>query len=141
MPGHARRHNQSLHLWTCGQRKGVAHMSTGASSAEAHRFSAHYNSDGAYTPDDTLPSRRSVPGHALARNENEADRSQATKTGHVDELATVTEPGPVPGQEDRQSRRLFTLDGLDVHVWAPLEPHYNAEANRNLAGQSIWGAE
>ena len=37
--------------------------------------------------------------------------------------------------------RALDLDGLDVHVWAPLEPHYNAEANRNLAGQSIWGTE
>ncbi len=56
-------------------------------------------------------------------------------------VGQVTEPGSVPGQDDRQSRVLFTLDGLDVHVWAPLEPHYNAEANRNLAGQSIWGTE
>jgi hypothetical protein len=56
-------------------------------------------------------------------------------------VGQVTEPGFVPGQDDGQSRRLFTLDGLDVHVWAPLEPHYNAEANRNLAGQTIWGTE
>jgi hypothetical protein len=56
-------------------------------------------------------------------------------------VGQVTEPGLVPGQEDRQSRRLFTLDGLDVHVWAPLEPHYSAEVNRNPAGQTIWGTE
>jgi len=32
---------------------------------------------------------RSVPGHAPAQSENEADRSRATKTGQVDELATA----------------------------------------------------
>ncbi len=69
MPGHARRHNQSLH------RRII--------SGSSWIFGNH-NSDGAYTPDDTLPSRRSVPGHALALNKNEADRSRATKTGHVD---------------------------------------------------------
>jgi hypothetical protein len=53
----------------------------------------------------------------------------------------VTAPGFVSGRDDQQSRRLFTLDGLDVHVWAPLEPHYSAEANRNLAEQTIWDAE
>ena len=55
-------------------------------------------------------------------------------------VGQVTAPGSVSGRDDRQSRRLFTLDGLDVRVWAPLEPHYNAESNRNLAGQTIWGA-
>lgn len=35
-------------------------------------------------PDDTLPSRHSAPGYVLARNKNEADRSRATKTGHID---------------------------------------------------------
>ena len=53
----------------------------------------------------------------------------------------VTAPGFVSGRDDQQSRLLFTLDGLDVHVWAPLEPHYSAEANRNLAEQTIWDAE
>jgi hypothetical protein len=56
-------------------------------------------------------------------------------------VGQATEPGLVPGQDDRQSLRLFTLDGLDVQVWAPLEPHYDAEANRNLAGQIIWSTE
>jgi hypothetical protein len=51
-------------------------------------------------------------------------------------------PGPtefVSGRGDQQSP-LFTLGGLGVRVWAPLEPHYNAEANRNLAEQTVWGA-
>jgi hypothetical protein len=58
-------------------------------------------------------------------------------------IGQVTAPGLtgiVSGRDDRQSRPLFTLGGLGVRVWAPLEPHYNAEANRNLAGESIGGA-
>jgi hypothetical protein len=59
---------------------------------------------------------------------------------HPPGVGQVTAPVFVTGRDDGQSRRLFTLDGLDVHVWAPLEPHYNVEANRNLAEQTIWDA-
>ena len=87
-----------------GNAKYVAHISTGAAPAEALKFTgcarqrrvavaalavsygmpAHRET----TPDDTLPLRRSVHHTPGARNKNEADRSRATKTGHVDELAT-----------------------------------------------------
>jgi hypothetical protein len=33
------------------------------------------------------------PGHAPGKNKNEADRSRATKTGQLDELATSREAG------------------------------------------------
>ena len=59
----------------------------------------------------------------------------------VDQVAATGQTGFVSSQDRRQSHPLFTLGGLGVRVWAPLEPHYNVEANRNLAGQSIWGAE
>jgi hypothetical protein len=35
---------------------------------------------------------------------------------------------------------LFTIGGVEVRVWAPVEPPYNAEANGNLAARDIWSA-
>jgi hypothetical protein len=58
----------------------------------------------------------------------------------LDRLTAAGQTGFVSGRDDRQSHARFTLGGLGVRVWASLEPHYNVEANRNLAGQSIWGA-
>ena len=58
----------------------------------------------------------------------------------VDQVTTAGQTGFVSGRGDRQSHPPFKLGGLGVRVWAPLEPHYNVEANRNLAGQSIWSA-
>jgi len=45
---------------------------------------------------------------------------------------------PVPPEPGR-SPPLFKIGGLSVHVWAPVEPDYNAEANRNLAADQLWG--
>jgi hypothetical protein len=39
------------------------------------------------------------------------------------------------------SSPLFTIGGVGVHVWAPVEPHYNGEANRDPAAESLWGPE
>jgi hypothetical protein len=44
-----------------------------------------------------------------------------------------------PEPDDRQSRPLFKIGGLPVHVYAPVEPPYNAAANRNLAADPLWG--
>ncbi len=38
------------------------------------------------------------------------------------------------------SHPLFTFGGLDVRVWTPVAPPYNAMANSNLAERSIEGA-
>jgi hypothetical protein len=57
--------------------------------------------------------------------------------------AQVTGIGPAgagPQEGERQSRLLFTFGGTNVRIWAPVERHYNAKANRNLAKQTIWGA-
>jgi hypothetical protein len=35
---------------------------------------------------------------------------------------------------------LFSIGGIDVRVWAPVAPPYNAEANGDLAARGIWGA-
>jgi hypothetical protein len=44
-----------------------------------------------------------------------------------------------PEPDDGQSRPLFKIGALPVHVHAPVEPPYNAAANRNLAADPLWG--
>jgi hypothetical protein len=40
----------------------------------------------------------------------------------------------------RPTRPLFTIGRVGVHVWAPVPPPYNAEANGDLAARYLWGA-
>jgi hypothetical protein len=35
--------------------------------------------------------------------------------------------------------RLFTIGRVEVRVWAPVPPPYNAEANGDLAARYLWG--
>jgi hypothetical protein len=42
---------------------------------------------------------------------------------------------------DQPPSPLLTIGGLDVRVWAPMEPHYNGEANRDSAAEPLWGAD
>jgi hypothetical protein len=35
---------------------------------------------------------------------------------------------------------LFSIGGIEVRVWAPVAPPYNAEANGDLAARDIWSA-
>jgi hypothetical protein len=49
------------------------------------------------------------------------------------------EDGPAPRKP--QPTPLFTFGGLNVGVWAPMEPHYNAGANRDPAGESFWSTD
>jgi hypothetical protein len=44
--------------------------------------------------------------------------------------------GSPPGEP--RSSPLFTFGGLNIRVWTPVEPHYSADANRNLAGEPLW---
>jgi hypothetical protein len=46
--------------------------------------------------------------------------------------------GPAPRDPGRLPP-LFKIGGLPVHVWTPVEPDYNAHANRNLAADRLWG--
>jgi hypothetical protein len=39
-----------------------------------------------------------------------------------------------------QTRPLFTIGRVGVHVWAPVPPPYNAEANGDLAARYLSGA-
>ncbi len=40
----------------------------------------------------------------------------------------------------QQTRPLFTIARVGVHVWAPVPPPYDAEANGDLAARYLWGA-
>jgi hypothetical protein len=52
---------------------------------------------------------------------------------------TTEAPVPAaPQQNGRQSRPLFTIGGLEVHLWAPVEPYYNANINRPIAEVPLW---
>jgi hypothetical protein len=67
------------------------------------------------------------------------ERSTLTPaTGYM--FGTGTTVDGSPAGEPRSSP-LFTFGGLDVHVWAPMEPHYNAEANRDAAAEPFWGMD
>jgi hypothetical protein len=41
-------------------------------------------------------------------------------------------------RDEPQSSPLFTIGGLDVQIWAPVEPHYNGAASRDPAGEPFW---
>jgi hypothetical protein len=36
------------------------------------------------------------------------------------------------------SHPLFTIAGIPAYVWAPVEPHYDANNDRNLAADPFW---
>jgi hypothetical protein len=42
--------------------------------------------------------------------------------------------------QHRRIPPLFTFDGIEVRAWAPVQAHYSAQANRNLAALPIWNA-
>jgi len=59
----------------------------------------------------------------------------------------ISDPGYVfgtgPGADDAargepQSPPLFAIGGLEVRIWAPMEPPYNGAANRDPAGELFW---
>jgi hypothetical protein len=58
-------------------------------------------------------------------------------TGHAFGIGSAADGA---AQDQPQSRPLFTVGGLDVRVWAPVEPHYNGDANRDPAAESLWRA-
>jgi hypothetical protein len=48
--------------------------------------------------------------------------------------------GSLDGNEP-ESQPLFSIDGVGVHVWAPVESPYDSHANTNLATGSLFGAD
>ncbi len=55
--------------------------------------------------------------------------SQATPTQSVPAVTESIAP---------QSTPLFTLRGMTVYLWAPVEPTYDANMNRNSAANPLW---
>jgi hypothetical protein len=53
-------------------------------------------------------------------------------------FASIQTQQPSVPVGDPPTTSLFTIGGVGVHVWAPVEPPYNAEANGNLAARNIW---
>jgi hypothetical protein len=62
--------------------------------------------------------------------------SSAVDTGYVFGAGPVADGF---ARDESQSPPLFTIGGVGVRVWAPMEPHYNGEANRDPAAESLWG--
>jgi hypothetical protein len=118
-----------------GNAKGVAHISTGAASAEACKFFSAQGNDstpesdcervhaveGLYAPhttkakpDDTLPPRHSAPPNAPARNMNKVDRSRATKTGHIELCSGSTANGTA--RQVRRASHEGQREGLEADI-------------------------
>jgi hypothetical protein len=53
--------------------------------------------------------------------------------------ATPTQSAPgVTESSAPQSAPLFTFRGMTVYLWAPVEPTYDADMNRNSAADPMW---
>lgn len=57
-------------------------------------------------------------------------------TGTDQQIGAAGNPA---SREQGGSPPLFRIGGLPVRVWTPVEPDYNAAANRNLAADQLWG--
>lgn len=66
-----------------------------------------------------------------------AQSPQVRDTGQVT-MAPALQGGPQHGVD--QSRPLFNVGKLEVHIWAPMEPYYDANMNRTAAANPIWGS-
>lgn len=52
--------------------------------------------------------------------------------------ATTSRLAPTGGIPEKTP--LFTIGGVGVYLWAPVEPPYNANSNRNGAADPLWEA-
>jgi hypothetical protein len=58
-------------------------------------------------------------------------------TGHAYGLGYAADGA---ARNEPRSNPLFTVGGMDVRIWAPVEPHYNSDADRDPAAESFWHA-
>jgi hypothetical protein len=72
----------------------------------------------------------------------------AASTAHGQDLRPLSPDGgyvfgagPEPVPDEPRTSPLFTLGGLDFRVWAPVEPDYSIESNRDPAGEPLWGLD
>jgi len=68
----------------------------------------------------------------------QAQSRQVPSTGQVTAAPSVQ---ATPRQGTPQSRPLFTIGHLEVHLWAPMELPYDANMNRTFAADPVWGQE
>ena len=74
----------------------------------------------------------------------------AASTAHGQERSSLTSDKGYPfgvgsaadgsARDEPRSPPLFTLGGLKVRVWAPVEPSYNGDADHDPAGEVLWDA-
>jgi hypothetical protein len=64
--------------------------------------------------------------------------SCAVARASVNGAATGTDSVPVGALKKPPLR---TIRGIELRVWTPVAPTYNAEANGDLAARNIWGTE
>jgi len=67
-------------------------------------------------------------------------RAQSPPTPSISHAVTGSSVAPGIEGSAPQSRPLFTIAGVGVSVWAPVEPIYDGNANRNLAADPLWEA-
>jgi hypothetical protein len=67
----------------------------------------------------------------------QAQAPQVPAAGQVTMAPAVPAP-PLAGEA--QSRPLFTLGKLEVHLWAPVEASYDAHMNHTAAANPMWGS-
>jgi hypothetical protein len=64
-----------------------------------------------------------------ARRVEAPNASQARPTNSVPAVTESSSPQPTP---------LLTIGRMRVYLWAPVEPTYDANTNRNLAADPLW---
>jgi hypothetical protein len=69
--------------------------------------------------------------HGQARSSPPPVPGYVAGVGSSADGSVRSEPRPTP---------MFTFGDLDVHIWAPVEPPYNGDANRDPAGVPFWSA-
>jgi hypothetical protein len=107
---------------------------------ETHEY--HVASDNRYGKQgDQAMNKLGVVAFAAAALTVSAAASAQAQTPASPDVSHVTRAPalpPPPQQGEPQSRSLFTIGGFEVHLWAPVEPHYDPNLNRNQAANPVW---
>ena len=69
-----------------------------------------------------------------------AGRAQRSEVPSASQTTTAQSVPAGTGRNIPESKPLFMIGGVGVYLWAPVEPPYDANANRNLAADPLWEA-
>lgn len=75
---------------------------------------------------------------AMTMATNAFAREQTPRVPSESQVTQAPYYQPNPQPSEPESRALFTVAGLEGHLWAPVEPHYDADNDRNLAADPLW---